>query len=542
MARRPAPSRTYPRAVLYRAGPFLGMRDDTSPVGTDPRFASLIRNAYATSTEQGVRCVTGLPGFALAGTQLGSVGARACQWIGQFTQVAGTTKSLAFVNGELHEYDWGGNAWTTRLTQAEIAAGTGTPALSTTARIYCVVYNDQLIVSDGVNVPFQWDGTDSGGVVELSNCPVLYGQPTIHYEKLVGVMDAERDTIVWSEEGDPTLGYDTAPYENAWNLPGARAEPILALAARNESLGIIRKRTTTVVSGAIAAGFETTANRASVSDDTGTFSPGGVLVLDEGTVTVDQKGRPQFWVSGGGYTKDPAMWEACEATARLIAASTVPHMQVVLDEGTDLIWVTYAASGESALANAFLFERTGGTPNLVGVVTGVPMQRVGTWVDPDGRGRLVHAGVDDGYVYYHGTAAGDTWNYGFAAGTTPIPHEVQPAPLGADPDEEKNFDECTVEVMLDTSATLTVDFTSSDGTITDAQVLTFASAGMLWDDGLWDVGEWAGAAPNARGRIGIAAHGRWVRPSIRHSVLNETFCLLQCAILAFPEGRDPEIL
>lgn len=543
MPRRPFPARTYPKVVGVRAGPWIGMRDAREPSASSPRYATLLRNCYATTTESGERAVRGVPGFSLAGAQLGGVGARAVQWIGYMRETDGTLRNLVFCNGVLSEYSFATNTFTTRLTQANIGAGTGTPALSTTARIYALTYADQLIVSDGVNVPFQWDGTSGGGVVELSNAPVFYGQPIIHFEKLTAIKNAERDTFVWSEEGDPTLGYDTAPYENAWNFGGSKAQRLFALASRNEALGILRERTTTEVYGAMNAEFRTTANRASVSEEIGTIAPGAVLVLDEGTLTVDAEGRPQFWPRGGGYTAAPALWDACEQTVANIARTQIPNTQITYDEPTNLIYLHYAKSGASSLNASLIFERTGGTPNLVGIMDGFPSTRWGVWIDDDGRQRMVHAGVDDGYVYVHGTPENGPWSYELQAGIAAIPHEVKPHFMGADLHEEKHYDELGLEVMLGgTDQTITVGYETPYGLSTTQQVVTFTTSGALWDVAVWDVDLWAEeASQNKRDRLGIDEHGRWLRPVFQHAVAGEEFGLVQCDAVAFVEGRDPEI-
>lgn len=542
MPRTPFPSRTYPKPRIYRSGPWVGMRDAVEPSAADPRYAKLLRNCYATSTEGGVRCVQGIPGFVQAGTQLGSGGTRVVQWIGTLRQTDGTIKNLAFCNGVLSSYSFSGDAFTEELSQAEIAAGTGSPSLSTSARIYALTYSDQLIVSDETNVPFQWDGTNSGGVVELSNAPVFRGQPVIYYEKLTAIKDAEPDTWVWSEEGDPTIGYDTAPYENAWNFGGTKAESLVALAARNESLGLLRPRSTTVVEGATSADFRTTATRPSVSEELGTTSPAGVLVLDEGTMTVDADGRPQFWPRGGGYSKNPYLWEACENTVQGMARTLIDDIQIVADGGTGLIWVIFAGSGASTLNSALLFERTGGLPNFVGIVTGFPSTRWGVWVDDDGRERLVHAGADDGYVYVHGTAENGPWNFALNAGTQAISHEVAPAHLGADIDEEKHYDEFSFEALLPTSLDVTLSYETPYGTSTTPQNISLTTSGAEWDVDDWDVGEWAGGdGSNKRARAGINEHGRWMLPTIRHAVIDQEFCIIQCQAVAFTATRDPEV-
>lgn len=541
MPRRPYPASIYPIPRTLRAGPWVGMHDALEPGAARSGLAKLLRNCYATATEGGIRCVQGVPGFEQAGTQLGSMGARVVQWIGALRLTNGTVKNLVFCNGVLSEYDFGTDAFTTRLTNAEIAAGTGTPTLSTTARVYGLTYADQLIVSDGINVPFQWDGTSGGGVVELSNCPVIYGQPRVYNEKMVIIKAAERDTWAWSEEGDPTLGYDTSPYENAWNFGGPNAERLVAFAARSGALGILRERSTTEVYGAIASEFRTTANESSVSETLGTTAPASVLVLDEGTMTVDASGRPQFWPRGRGYTAAPALWDGCEQTVRDVVRSQIANTQVFFDEPSNLIRIAIARDGAAQLSTVLLFERTGDVPNFVGYMDGFPSTRWGVWVDGEGRERIVHAGADDGYLYLHGTPEEGPWNYGLNAGPAAIEHEIKPSFLGADIHDEKNFDEFGVEVMLNTTLDLTLGYDTPTGTSSTTQIVTLALSGARYGTAIYGTDRYGGGDANTRTRVGIDEHGRWLLPSIRHAAVNQQFSIIACDALAFVEGRDPEV-
>ena len=95
---------------------------------------------------------------------------------------------------------------------------------------------DACIVHDGTNTPLRVYDLDTliPSSAALSNAPVFYGQPVPYYAKLFAIKAAERNVIVWSEENDPTIGYESTPYSNSWEIGQTDQAPLYALAATNE--------------------------------------------------------------------------------------------------------------------------------------------------------------------------------------------------------------------------------------------------------------------------------------------------------------------
>ena len=542
MARK-IPKRIYPIARVLRSGPWTGMTDTIEPSAARPDRITFAKNCYATATDLGTS-VVGAPGFSLAGTQLGTAGNRVNQWVGQFTTTAGVEKSLRICNGVVSEYDWSLNTYTSLVTVANFATASGAAGLSVSARVYCLPFNDLLVISDGVSKPWSWNGTaGAGGLTYLSNCPILYGQPVSYFYKMFGIKAGERDTMVWSEEGDLTLGYDTSPYVNAWNFGGPKAEPLVALTATNDALGVLRPRSTTVVLGAVAGDFQTAANRSSVSERIGTTSPAGVLVLDEGTVTIDADGRPQFWHKGGGYSQgQTALWADCATTVRGIPRASLVNAQIVADDAANLIRIGIAEVGQTHPSLFLLFERTGQVPNFVGLSDDYTAQRLGTWKDTSGVPRVVHASIDDGYAYYHGTPEGTQWDYEFAAGTQSIQHTLTMSALGADVAEDSYYDRLTLGSTTAEDLDVTVDVQTPEG-ITDPVAYTISSdaAGLTWDAEDWDEDDWAGTAIEFHGSCNVHARGRWALVRVRHQGLGEQFSLTEAELEAHRDGREPQV-
>jgi len=527
---RTAPSRIYPSPEVLSAGPFEGVTDSPVPPGASRNRAYRLLNCYI-NRQSGFPIVAGRPGYTIMEADKGTV----VQWVGQFTTTAGTEYTVAFVDGEIYTYNWGTDAWTKVVSTANFT--TASITISTTARIYTVPFFNTLVVSDGTNAPFTWDGTTgAGGLTALTNAPVTYGQPVVYYSKLFLIKNAERDTIVWSEEAAANTGYEASGYNNSWSLPGTKGEPIVALAARNDSLGVIRPRSTTVISGAANDAFTTTGTRSAVSERIGTSSPNGVLVLDEGTVIVDSDGRPQFWPQGGVYAENPSMWDDCSTTIETIPRSALANVQIIYDALANLIWIGIGSSVTNSQVQYLIFERTGRLPNFVGLFNGFTSNTLGIVKDSASRPRVAH-GTSDGNIYYHGTPTGGPWN----DAATAIQHEVVGPSLGFDMDEDSRFDEATFTFFSRSDMTsVAAGYETSRG-VSSTITFDIAGGGFYLDSSSLDVDSIVDGSGEKRKRVGWKARGRWVRPKLSHQASAETFGLTLMRVTAFREGRWPNV-
>lgn len=278
-----------PRKRLVDAvGPFTGMRRTMiQGVERDPSLCNYLYNMTAIATG-GVRVRPGV--YRRNTSALGSGGARIVQLIHEFYKQDGTRVSIVVVGGIVYTRDdWGGaGSFTTALSQADLTSAS--IALSQSARISAVTIGNQVVFSDGVNTPFMWDGTTGGGLTELTNAPVFYGPIVVHYGKVFGIKSTDRTTFVWSEENDPTTGYEAGGFNNAWTFSQTDATPLTALLATNDGLYVFRTGGIGVVLGAVTTDFSSAGTRNAVSEEVGTRSPWGVC-YHEGTIWfIDQTG------------------------------------------------------------------------------------------------------------------------------------------------------------------------------------------------------------------------------------------------------------
>lgn len=281
---------------------FRGMRFSRWSGQADPGLAYFAYNAYVDSAGPG-SAYRSRPGrYRISATTLGG-GSTTGQLAYQFTKLDGTQTTVAICGGKFYTLNWGTGTWTETLSAANLSGASIT--LSTTARCYAVTLNDQMIVSDGTNIPWMWDGTAGGGLTSLTNCPVLYGQPTVHATKLFGIKNSDRGAIVWSEENDPTLGYDTAPYSNYFVMSQTGSDPLFAVRGTNEGLYYWRQTSVGIIRGASNQDFQTAVTGDQVGR-VGTRSPRGVLYYQNTFYFPDEFGRPWMFQPGGQMVP---LWE-----------------------------------------------------------------------------------------------------------------------------------------------------------------------------------------------------------------------------------------
>lgn len=500
------------------------MSDTDSTAASAPDRCLLIRNAYRQIGRGSIRIV-GRPGLTNAGSTLGS----AVQWIGQFDKVNGTTYTVAIAGGEIYTYNWGTTTWSKQVSTANLT--TASITLSSANRIRCQVFKSTLVVSDGTNTAFTWDGTaGAGGLTKLTNAPVFRYGIKVYSVKLTGMKDTERDAIVWSEEGTANTGYEAGGYLNVWSLGGSRSEDIVALAPRNDQLGIIRPRSTTVVLGQNGTDFKTTNTRAAVSEDTGTSSPDSVLVTDTGTFLLDSDGIPQWWPSGGDYQ---AVGDDCRVTTSGMSRAAYANCMTVFDPELNMIYLGTGNSGSTDIAQILCFEiNTTGSPNFIGLWDGFTVKVIGMVRDSNNVPRLMMGG-STGQVTVLGLSDTGPWS----DNGLPITHEIVGPALGYSTDLEKRFNSITVLGFSSSGMTnVAVDYVTPYGSPDTSQILTFQSSGFVLDvDTLDDTYLEAGTG-ELREKAGTYAFGRWMRPRLRHSTLNEEFGVELLAVEAATAG------
>lgn len=505
---------------------FKGMRDCEDPQTADPTYARLLQNVYPAASELGAR-VNGRPGFEQIGQRLGTTsgayssafdsafggaGGTRVQGLYQFTKLNGTEYTIAIVGGAFYTYNWTTGVWT--------ADTPASATISTTATCYFVTFADKVVISDGVNTPWTWDGTDD---VVLSNCPVLYGQPTVYYAKLFGIKNAERNTIVWSEENDPTTGYEAGGYNNAWTLGQTDQEALFNIRGSNEALYYWRARSIGSIRGAVDADFVNSGTREGVSATIGCGSPNGITEGPDAWYFFDADFRPRTLSMGSGRLDD-TIWKYVRETALSWDVLQTAVSRAVYDPITNLALIGAVDLGCSESCSWLAINAA--TNDIAGLWSGWSASAMGLFKDTNGKPRVVH-GTVNGFVYLHGYPRGGLWNDDNApqdGSTHAIAHKVVGMQLGAHMYAERKYLRWDVCLYPRGPMTLSLYYKTPRGTSTaQSKSVTMGSYNN-----------------EKHISVGLLGSGRWIQPTIEHEVLSERFGLERWCVQAVTYGQEPE--
>jgi hypothetical protein len=498
------------------------MRDSRDPSAAEARKALELRNGYPQDAAIGGGIV-GRPGCRRMGAALpGRV-----QLVYQHTRLNGQEYTLALAGGLLYQLDWATRTW------ANIAIPAGL-TLSATATVYATTFADRLILSDGVRAPIAWTGA---AWEDLTNCPPLFGQPTVHYAKLFGIKANERNAIVWSEEQQPNAGYEAGGFNNAWSLVQTDQEPLYALAATEGALYYFRDRAIGTVLGAVTEDFRGAGVQDSVSRTIGTTSPGSVALVGQAIYFLDADAHPQMLLLGGGVQR--GVWEEARETCRQLPRGELIQARAFYYEPANLVLFAVAGYGSAQLDTLLAFDAPSGT--FAGVWTGWTGSSWGMVKNAGGVPTLLR-GTAAGWALESGNPDGSTWDDELEDGQfVAIEHVVVGTALGYDALVDKVFH------RIDASFRLASDLTElSFDVLTPGGSHAPVSAGLegafsLWGALTWGAGAWSSDAAEQHIEVGILASGRWVRPRLIHRGRGERFGFLGWTVTGAAVGPSPSL-
>lgn len=523
--------RRFPRAPqTLVAPPPVGIYDTIDSEVVRPGLAVELTNCYV-PPDVVARGVVGRPGLAVLGAQLGGVGARTVQYLGQFTKQDGTRYTICICGGKFYTLNWGTATWSEAISAATFSGASIT--VSSTARFFAQSLVDTIAFWDGTNTAWTWDGTTNGGLTKLSNLGVPYGPVTgPYYAKPFFIKATERAAFVWGEEGDFTTGYEAGGYNNAWNPLGGAA--FNAIAATNQALYLCEARRTIRITGAVSTDFQTAGTRSDVSETVGTQSP--MLVSDNAVVLVSSDGEP--YMIRGGMTP---LWEPCQAVVATVNRDALGQACIVEWPIIDAVLIGLPLMPNDVVSQWLVYRLSGDTPRYIGRWD-LGLNDTGAVVlDSDDTPTFLVAGNDDGYVYQMGQPTGSTWNDAFVSGTRSIPHTVTWQPLGVDADGEKTYDRMTAIFDGSASATqVTYRYRTTRGASTPTTVTLGGGSGdLLGISFVLGTSRFAVEEPEVRKVVGLHAHGRWIAPTWSHDQTSKTFALKRVQVQAYPWGDDP---
>lgn len=202
------------------------------------------------------------------------------QGIYNFEELDGTVHIVAFCNGDMYEYDEGTDSWSkTDLSGEGITMDASQTLDFANSR-------GRMIVTDGVNQPWMWDGDSTFTV--LSNAPIANGV-VIYYDKVFFYdISGDETSFEWSDEADPVNGYD--PTGNSWEFVQTDAGRVRGMAALNEALIVGKEDSLSYVRGSVNEQFQTDAVREGLSETEGSIGKDSVTILDGDVYLLTQKG------------------------------------------------------------------------------------------------------------------------------------------------------------------------------------------------------------------------------------------------------------
>lgn len=286
-----------PRPVTERVGGIKGMRS-TLAGQPEPGFVEWLHNCYPADPYVGGEIVARpgrqpYPPFTIGPNQVGTIdgATRQTQLLTPFG-AGGLTYTVAIVGSKFYS-DKGGLGFVEAVNAATFTSA----GITLTAQTYYACqFNGKLIIC-GTEVAFSWDGTANGGITKLTNAGTsFYGKPVVYAAKVFFIRGSQQ-TIVWSEEGDETTGYEVG-HTNAWDLRQTSREPIIALLATNLALIFFRRGSIGAIYGGEATAFQTTATLDAVSATIGTDTPESPILVGDTVWFITQQGRPACFTLG----------------------------------------------------------------------------------------------------------------------------------------------------------------------------------------------------------------------------------------------------
>lgn len=530
----------FPRYLEVQAGPWNTLNDSLDTYNAAPDVAKRLDNVYSLDGAS----TLGRPGVV----KRGGVAPGTLQAHGQLTTPSGTEITYRIANGVIQTYSWGGDAWTTQVSAANLT--TAGITLSTTARCACVNFNGKLVVSDGINKAFQWDGTaGAGGLAILTQASsAWYGMPWVKDAKLFAIQNAgatSRRTIEWSNENDATAGYATA--SQTWTLGQVSETPLTAGVGLNDAMVVFRERMHQPIIGQVTATFKTSATRASLSENIGTASPFAMAVWNNRIFFIDADGRPQVTSASTGMLYDAAVstgpdsapiWKNVREFSKTVdrtklatkaCAAIFPALNLVMlgfPQTTSThasVWVMIDPLRNVPVSLWSGFEFV--CPAQVKDASGVP---------------YVMLGDGSNYSYTYGDLNAGPFDDQLNSGTVAVAHAIEGTPLSPDRDTEAAWTEASLTLRLYSNQTLGVSFRSPNGT-TSAQTTYVTGAASFWDSAVWDTSKWSSDATERNVNVGMRTWGRWVAPIITHATVGEQFGIVGITVHGAQMRDDPSV-
>ena len=397
-------------------------------------------------------------------------------------------------------------SWTslTAMSVTDVTPAGYAPA----GQVYAVSFGNEIVVSGafGTELPYRLTNLTATPITKTnitldSAVPTTYSRckPTVYGGKVFFLVTSDATEIVWSEEGDASIGYKQTGYNNTWEVRQNSTDYIQAIHGANAGLVYFRNGSIGQILGTVSSEFQTTATHDGISVGVGIGGLHALLEHDDQIWFIDERNQPHVLQLGGGIPKNLS-----HPFSRTIAAEFS-----LAGEENNGVWFVWQPELDLILMGGF-----GGTFLVFDAQTG---EARGVWTTALASGGFtVPPVVCEGYnlaptlIAVGGTTLYqqlkvDDANAGNDAGSL-IPVSVVGPAVNYDRATEKRFDKLTASLRVTTDSDLVrdvrLDYRTNRADYGTAQTVSVTAP--------YDGAE-------VKATVGTNGFGRWMRPRYRNS-------------------------
>lgn len=424
------------------------------------------------------------PGTVQLGTGQLASGARVQALPSYKLRATGERHRLAIAGGKLFEYSYGPGTW------AEISLGGGAALSASPLSVAWCVFNDHLVVTDGINKPWSWDGST---FTVLADAPVAR-RCTVYYLKLFfGDIIGKPTSLMWSEEADETIGYlgpkaGGGTHDNEWVFGQTDAGRILQIVGLNEALVVFKENSVAAIRGPVEEQFQTTGVREGIDDKLGIVAPESAIVRGQ-TVSYLTTAGPKEVRSAVGPPVDLDRDRLVDTWSDFRRADWSKSIGVFDPVRRHDLWILprlttdpdYVVAYSSEPAARLEIEDQG-----FSYFDGWTASAFGVYEDDQGNQQVVF-GDPAGRVYHYGPQS--VWD---DAGAT-VRRVLRKEGYGGELEGERNYDRLDFLFRIRGNAEITVR-PITDGRAGTGRLATIGTGQFpLWNVSKWNLAKWGPA-------------------------------------------------
>jgi hypothetical protein len=327
-------------------GPFVGVHDSPDPGASKPTKLLDLVNMVVPDVENGSPALQrhGMLGLAQRLTGIG-------QGLFQHRHLDGSVHRLVFCGGRM--LLWDGADTFTDISPDGIAISSYNPVFASNLL-------GKLLVSDEVNPPWvqdpvagttttiDFDGAGTpwatkGGltvrsakavaIIRAIGADKITDESTFDLEDESGVnittelVTGLQGSIAWSEEGDPTTGWQQTDFDDTLQLAQASSEVLGGVVGTEDSIVYLRNQGIGNILGEIGPNFSTANTRDTISTTSGTDAPAAMVLNEQYLWYLDMDGRVMRIPLSGGAPQ--TIWPPMRLELELRLGSAATRANVV---------------------------------------------------------------------------------------------------------------------------------------------------------------------------------------------------------------------